>query len=64
MPPPVPETEVAYKHALFDDIVLKGLLRLMSMPQWDDVLTRKDIDAIHAYLISTDWDAYNAGHGK
>ena len=52
------------KHALFNDIVLKGLLRPLGMPQWDDVLSQNDVDAIHAYIISIEWDAYNAEHGK
>jgi len=52
------------RHAIFKDIVLKGALRPLGMPQWDDVLSEEDADAIHAYLISIEWDAYNAEHAN
>ena len=45
-------------HAAFKDILLKGLLRPLGMPQWDDVLSESDVDAIHQYLIAQSWDAY------
>ena len=48
------------KHAVFDDIVLHGSLRPLGMPQWDDVFTQEDVDAVHAFIISMSWDAYNA----
>ena len=38
-------------HAAFNDILLKGLYLPAGMPRWDDVLTPKDVAAIHAYLI-------------
>jgi quinohemoprotein ethanol dehydrogenase len=38
-------------HELFDDIVRGGLYRGKGMGRWDDVLTRSDSDAIHAYLV-------------
>ena len=46
-------------HSIFNQIVLKGLLRPLGMPQWDDVLNEAQADAIHGYLISIAWDAYN-----
>jgi quinohemoprotein ethanol dehydrogenase len=48
------------KHAAFKDIVLHGALRPLNMPQWDDVLSEQDADAIHAYLIAIAWDAYKS----
>lgn len=48
------------KHELFNDIVLRGSLRPLGMPQWDDVFSPDDVDAIHAYIISMSWEAYNA----
>jgi quinohemoprotein ethanol dehydrogenase len=39
-------------HALFDRIVLKGLLTPRGMPHWEDRLSPADVKAIHAYLIS------------
>lgn len=48
------------KHAAFNDIVLHGSLRPLGMPQWDDVFTQEEVDAIHAYIVSMSWDAYNA----
>lgn len=47
-------------HAAFDQIVLGGLLKNEGMPQWDDVLSKDDAQAIHAYLIQASWDAYRA----
>ena len=38
-------------HAAFNDILLKGLYLPAGMPRWDDVLTPRDVAAIHAYLI-------------
>jgi quinohemoprotein ethanol dehydrogenase len=47
-------------HGLFDQIVLGGLLKSDGMPQWNDVLSKDDAHAIHAYLIRASWDAYRA----
>jgi quinohemoprotein ethanol dehydrogenase len=38
-------------HAAFKQIVLEGALVPAGMPRWDDLLSEKDADAIHAYLI-------------
>ena len=38
-------------HAAFKDIVLRGLLAANGMGRFDDLLTEKDVEAIHAYLI-------------
>ena len=38
-------------HAVFDDIVLKGLYVPAGMPRWDDLLQPNDAKAIHAFLI-------------
>jgi quinohemoprotein ethanol dehydrogenase len=38
-------------HAVFGDIVLRGLLVPNGMPRWDDYLTPQQVDSIHAYLI-------------
>jgi len=46
-------------HDAFKQIVLGGALINAGMPPWDDVLSPADADAIHAYLISIAWDAYN-----
>lgn len=35
---------------MFDDIVRKGAIEAIGMPRWDDVLTKEQTDAIHAYL--------------
>ena len=48
------------KHTIFYDIVLNGLLKAKGMAQWDDVLSRKDAEAIHAYLVDESWKAYEA----
>ena len=41
----------AEKHAVFADIVLKGLLQPNGMPAFNDLLTPRDAEDIHAYLI-------------
>jgi quinohemoprotein ethanol dehydrogenase len=38
-------------HAVFNDIVLRGILVPNGMPRWDDHLTPEQADSIHAYLI-------------
>jgi quinohemoprotein ethanol dehydrogenase len=49
-----PETQDA-----FNQIVLGGILKNAGMPPWEGVLTQAEVDAIHAYLISLSWAAYN-----
>ena len=39
-------------HALFDKIVLNGLLTTRGMPHWKDRLSPEQARAIHAYLIN------------
>ncbi len=46
-------------HDAFNQIVLRGVLQNAGMPPWDDVLSQADAGAIHEYLISISWDAYN-----
>jgi quinohemoprotein ethanol dehydrogenase len=38
-------------HAVFEKIVLDGLLVSNGMPRWNDLLSPADVHAIHAYLI-------------
>jgi quinohemoprotein ethanol dehydrogenase len=45
-------------HAAFKDIVLKGMLAQAGMERFDDILSDKDVDNIHAYLIDQSWMAY------
>jgi quinohemoprotein ethanol dehydrogenase len=45
-------------HAAFKDIVLKGVLAPSGMERFDDILSEKDVDNIHAYLIDQSWVAY------
>jgi quinohemoprotein ethanol dehydrogenase len=42
-------------HALFNDIVLKGLYAPDGMGHFDDVLSAADVAAVHAYLIDQAW---------
>ncbi len=46
-------------HQLFYDIVLHGAYAAKGMARWDDVLTRQDAEALHAYLVAQAWDAYS-----
>jgi quinohemoprotein ethanol dehydrogenase len=43
------------KHALFYPIVLEGAFKAKGMARWDDVLSRGDAEAIHAYLVDQSW---------
>ena len=47
-------------HAAFKDIVLRGVLAPAGMERFDDILSEKDVDNIHAYLIDQSWVAYRA----
>ncbi len=50
-------------HGIFYEIVLRGAYRGKGMPSWDDVLSRSDAEAIHAYLVDQAWAAYTEqGH--
>ncbi len=48
----------AGKHQAFYEIVLNGALAANGMGRWDDVLTRADAEALHAYIVSEAWNAY------
>jgi quinohemoprotein ethanol dehydrogenase len=45
-------------HAAFKDIVLRGAAAPTGMESFSDLLTEKDVDDIHAYLIDQAWQAY------
>ena len=47
-------------HAMFKDIVLHGALAPAGMEPFDDILSDKDVENIHAYLIDQSWIAYRA----
>lgn len=47
-------------HAAFKDIVLHGAVAPTGMERFDDILSEKDADNIHAYLIDQSWVAYRA----
>ncbi|QVM83576.1 PQQ-dependent dehydrogenase, methanol/ethanol family [Novosphingobium decolorationis] len=38
-------------HEAFDQIVLEGAFLPMGMPRWDDLISKEDAHAIHAWLI-------------
>jgi quinohemoprotein ethanol dehydrogenase len=50
-------------HASFKDIVLKGILAPAGMERFDDLLSERDVDDIHAYLIDQSWIAYREQEG-
>jgi len=49
-------------HAEFQQIVLNGLFQNAGMPPWKGVLSQQQVQAIHDYIISLDWQAYNSQH--
>ena len=50
----------AGRHAAFKDILLRGAFAPAGMERFDDILSEKDADNIHAYLIEQSWIAYRA----
>jgi quinohemoprotein ethanol dehydrogenase len=46
-------------HEIFNDIVLGGALGVAGMESFSDVLSKSEVDAIHAYLIDQAWQGYN-----
>ena len=51
-------------HQAFQTIVRGGALRPRGMPQWDDVFSEGDVEAIHAYLVDEAWKAYRGETGN
>jgi quinohemoprotein ethanol dehydrogenase len=49
-------------HVAFKDIVLRGALAPAGMERFDDLLSEKDVENVHAYLIEQSWIAYRAQH--
>ncbi|MDB6089840.1 MAG: hypothetical protein JWN85_2624 [Gammaproteobacteria bacterium] len=47
-------------HGSFYDIVLNGALQAQGMARWDDVLSRENAAAIHAYLVDQAWQLQTA----
>jgi quinohemoprotein ethanol dehydrogenase len=45
------------RHAIFDDIVLRGILSPRGMARFDDLLSVDDAHAIHAFVIDEGWTA-------
>ena len=46
--------------AMFKDIVLKGAVAPTGMESFADLLSEKDVDDVHAYLIDQAWIGYKA----
>ncbi len=44
----------------FKDILLRGVLAPAGMERFNDILSDKDADNVHAYLIEQSWIAYRA----
>ena len=44
---------------LFYEIVLNGAYVAKGMGRWDDVLSRSDAEAVHAYILEQAWQAYD-----
>jgi mono/diheme cytochrome c family protein len=47
-------------HDKFRDILLGGAFGPMGMETFDDILSEKDVENIHAYLINQGWQAYTS----
>jgi quinohemoprotein ethanol dehydrogenase len=45
-------------HDAFNDIVLHGALAAAGMEKFDDLLSRPEVEAIHAYLIDEAWKGW------
>jgi quinohemoprotein ethanol dehydrogenase len=57
---PVPDLRrsSAATHAAFKEIVLRGALQPRGMPSFDDLLSEKDVEQIHAHIVSVARQAY------
>jgi len=51
-------------HAMFADIVLKGALAPLGMAPLNDLVSKDDVEAIHAYLLDQEKQGYDAQHKK
>jgi quinohemoprotein ethanol dehydrogenase len=51
-------------HGMFNDIVLKGALAGSGMAPMGDMVSKYDVEAIHAYLIDQQRQGYEAQHKK
>ncbi len=60
MTPDLRVTPLLHSPEGFRSVVLEGALRRRGMPQWDDVLSRDDAEAIRSYLIDQAWQAHDA----
>lgn len=49
-------------HSMFNDIVLKGALAQLGMAPLNDLVSKDDVEAIHAYLIDQQRQGYAAQH--
>jgi quinohemoprotein ethanol dehydrogenase len=47
-------------HVSFKDILMRGALAPAGMERFNDILSDKDADNVHAYLIEQSWIAYRA----
>lgn len=47
---------------MFKDILLGGAFARMGMEGFGDILSAKDVENIHAYLIEQSWQAYRQQH--
>jgi quinohemoprotein ethanol dehydrogenase len=50
-------------HVAFKDILLRGVLAPGGMERFNDVLSEKDADNVHAYLIDQSWILYRQQQG-
>ena len=46
-------------HAQFKDIVLGGIRKPMGMQSFEGIITEKDVEDIHAFVIHKQWQLYN-----
>jgi quinohemoprotein ethanol dehydrogenase len=46
-------------HAAFQQIVRAGALQARGMPRWDDLLSVRDVEQIHAYVIAQAWEDFD-----
>jgi quinohemoprotein ethanol dehydrogenase len=63
---PVPDLRrsTPASHAAFQQIVRGGALQPRGMPRWDDLLSEREVDQIHAYLIDLAWQLYRSDKGS
>ena len=51
-------------HTIFKEIVLGGVKKPLGMMSFEGIISEKDVEDIHAFVIYRQWQLYNEKHGS